>query len=165
VDTITPPKAEVPQVSNPESLKAEQDIADARLGATESDGTFTDLGHLVERHVGKTEQELIDRAKGVNPPKGGASSFTSLNSASHYTSQVLDARSADINSYLNSGETRTKEFDLDTGKITGQWVPNGGIKSQPVTGVRVVIKPNPNSPKGYDIVTGYPVDPSNFTNP
>ena len=130
-----------------------------------SNGSFADGGHLIDRHVGKSEQDLLDRANGMNAPRGGASSFSNLEAAENYTNQVIDARRADIDAYINSGTTRPMEFDFDAGQSTGRWVPNGGSHSQPVTGVRVVIKPNPNVPRGYDVITGYPVDPINFTNP
>ena len=44
----------------------------------------------------------------------------------------------------------------DTGQGTGRWVPNGGSQSQTVTGATVIIRPNVNVPRGYDVVTGYP---------
>jgi filamentous hemagglutinin len=125
------------------------------LSAHESAG-----GHLIDRHVGNTSQELIDRANGVGgqrAPSGGVSSYSSVADAERHTSQVISARQADIDAYLANPVNRTAAFDVDIGQTTGQWVPKGGTASQPVTASRVVITPDASMPTGYRIITGHPV--------
>jgi hypothetical protein len=136
-------------------LNAPNRVPGGGLSAHESAG-----GHLIDRHVGKTSQELIDRANGVGgqrAPSGGVSSYSSVADAERHTSQAISARQADIDAYLANPVNRTAAFDVDIGQTTGQWVPKGGTASQPVTASRVVITPDASMPTGYRIITGHPV--------
>lgn len=154
---------DAPDTTNPNRGGANSPDTDGEAGYSNdggfSDGSFAQGGHLISRHVGKTEQELIDRANGVGQraPAGGASSFSNLEAAEFYANQVISANQVDIDNYLASGSTVTRAFSIqDTGQSTGRWVPKGGNKSQAVTGVTIIIRPNPNVPRGYDVITGHP---------
>lgn len=124
-------------------------------------------GHLLEKHVSKSSEELIARANGQNgvrAPMGGASSYSSLGAAEFYTNEILMHKADEIEQYLLNPNAPTKAFDLEFNQGTGVWVPKNGTETQVVTAARVVIKPDASMPNGYRIVTGHPIPSSAIRN-
>ncbi|WP_370325451.1 RNase A-like domain-containing protein [Euzebya sp.] len=111
-------------------------------------------GHTIERHVGRTDQQLIDRANGPNAPTA-ASTFPDLDTANRAVGTVITENPDVVADILASGQRQAIEAHLPT--TTGRVVQRGSDVVEEVNGVRVVIQPDPSAPAGYTIITSYPV--------
>ncbi|HSF35941.1 MAG TPA: RNase A-like domain-containing protein [Nocardioides sp.] len=110
-------------------------------------------GHTLERHVGKTLDELRERLR-QRPQVPLASSFTDQRTAERLIASVLDRRAADIESWLRNPGGRLKLIeDLDEG--TGISVARDGTVRTP-TGIRVVLMPDSSTSAGWRILTAFP---------
>lgn len=118
-------------------------------------------GHLIDKHVGRTDAQLIARANGQNgqrAPLGGASSFSSSEAAQHFTSSTLKRNEAGIQQWLQSNPgNRPKAFQSTFDSATGRHVPNGGNASSNVNGAKIVLQRDASRSEGYRIITGHPV--------
>jgi RHS repeat-associated protein len=118
-------------------------------------------GHLIDRHVGRTEDQLIARANGQNgqrAPLGGASSFSSNEAAQHFTSSTLKRNQADIQQWMQSNPgNRPQAFQSTFDSATGRHVPNRGSASSNVNGAKIILQKDATRSEGYRIITGHPV--------
>ena len=108
-----------------------------------------DLGHTAGRHVGLSDQDLIDRNKVL------ASTFPDLATASSETARNLWVNQAKIDAYLHSDRTPPQSFfstlEAGTGRTyireTGQFVPSEIIQTVIAKGA---------SPGEWYILTSFP---------
>ena len=99
-------------------------------------------GHLIARHVGKTQTELLNRVSTGNVKT--ASSFTDRATAEAITSKAIDANQSKINNYLSGSQKGYLEinytkswfsgFGKNGGTIIGGGKPGfeGGTKIPPI---------------------------------
>ncbi|MCC5477117.1 RNase A-like domain-containing protein [Streptomyces barringtoniae] len=97
---------------------------------------WLDNGHTLDKHVGKTSEQLAQRLRDQsdpptndwphNKPKiGGASSFKDLASAQRFTQYNIDTHSTDIKKWLDgpppptNGEVKKFVGDGPNGEVTG----------------------------------------------
>lgn len=114
-------------------------------------------GHAIEKHVEKTEQELLDRYM-PEPKISASSSFYNEAVAEEAIAAALKAHDAEIAAWITSGyKGRPPAIKTTMPHPIGITVPNGASKSHPTCGVQVGIKPHPLSSLGYYIITGYPI--------
>uniref|UniRef100_A8GJ82 Filamentous haemagglutinin family outer membrane protein n=1 Tax=Serratia proteamaculans (strain 568) TaxID=399741 RepID=A8GJ82_SERP5 len=111
-------------------------------------------GHLIDRHVGKTEAELLNRVSTGNVKS--ASSFTDRATAEAVTSKAIDSNQAKINSYLSGSQKGYLEIDYQSNVPIGISVSRGSTNVSSVTNARIIIARDPSMPAGYKIITGYP---------
>lgn len=111
-------------------------------------------GHLIQRHVGQTDADLIARLN-AQPNITAASSFPNRATAENAVSSALDANSTRINDFL-SGSTNRLVLNHDTGSVVGSVVQRGSTTPVSSTSVRVVLQRDASMPTGYRIVTGFP---------
>ena len=111
-------------------------------------------GHLVDRHVGKTEAELFDRVSTGNTKT--ASTFTDRATAEAVTSKVIDSNHSKIQSYLSGSQKGYLELDYESSAAIGISVTRGATSAVPATNARIIIGRDPSMPDGYKIITGYP---------
>ena len=114
-------------------------------------------GHLIERHVGKTDEELLERLKN-NPKITGSSTFNDRMTAEKVATTVLnDQKNIDkIQKWLsdpNSRPTLPLRYKGD-GEIIGRSVSRNSEEVENVTNAKIVLKKDNN---GSFILTGYPV--------
>lgn len=114
-------------------------------------------GHTIERHVGKSEEWLINR---VNKDKiSAASSFESLPEAERVLSEVIALNQDKIDAWVNGqGGNRlvlTESFDSKTGIS----VARGDNSAEDVFSAKIVLERSDKLDTGYRIVTGYPSAP------
>ena len=118
-------------------------------------------GHLIDRHVNQTDNDLVARANGANgqrAPAGGASSYSSKQAAEHYTNQTITRNQADIDQWLKSDSgSKPKAFDSFFDQPTGRHVPKNSATASNVNGSRIVLQKDPSMPEGYRIITGHPI--------
>ena len=111
-------------------------------------------GHLLLKHVGQSEAQLVDRFA-VNPKISGSSSFYDRATAESAVSQVLSAKQSEISSWLSTSSNRL---------ILNQKLPNsvgisvlrGETSAVNASAARVMLVRDPLMPTGYKIFTGFP---------
>lgn len=109
-------------------------------------------GHLLAKHVGKTEQELIERFK-KDPRIKGSSSFFSQAHAEEAAAATVKANDAKITSWLATNEPEL----VITGTMNepvGLKVARGATSATRERSVKFVLRRDARSPLGYFIRTG-----------
>lgn len=114
-------------------------------------------GHLISRHVGKTEADLQARLA-ADPKISGASSFRTLDRAEEVVGEALGANQQKIADWL-AGNGNRLVVNHTTGSSTGISVARGAASAEDVNSVRLVLQRDPSISAGYRIVTGYPTAP------
>ncbi|MEE6133276.1 RNase A-like domain-containing protein [Priestia sp. GS2] len=114
-------------------------------------------GHLIERHVGKTDEELLESIKN-NPRINGSSTFTDRATAEKVASKVLNNSKniEKIQKWLSDSNSRPKlqlKYQGD-GEIIGKSVSRNSEVVENVTNAKIILK---KSNDGNFILTGYPV--------
>lgn len=112
-------------------------------------------GHLIERHIGKTDEELLQRLES-NSTITGASTFADRATAEKITNEVLSnpRNTEKINRWLNNPDSKpTLPLRYRGTDITGRHVPKGSEIISEVTNARIVLKKDRD---GSFIITGYP---------
>nr|WP_266019353.1 hemagglutinin repeat-containing protein [Brucella intermedia] len=112
-------------------------------------------GHLIARHVGKTDAELSARLAS-QPNISAASSFSDRASAEFATASAIDAHASEINAFL-SGTNNRLVINYDVGRLVGSVMNRGGNSSVPSSNIRIVLQKDPSMTIGYKILTGFPV--------
>jgi len=111
-------------------------------------------GHTIIHHVGKSDQELIDRAN--NDPKvSAASSFPNKQTAQKVVDSTIKSHQKNVDNFIQNarpGATKAFEYKGD-GTVIGKSVQKGSTTVAPVTNARVVLKKDVN---GGIVYTGYP---------
>ncbi|MGY0634639.1 RNase A-like domain-containing protein [Luteimonas sp. A478] len=114
-------------------------------------------GHLIDRHVGKSEQWLVDRVRNDNI--SAASSFRDLPEAEYFVAQTLGEHSGDIEAWLDGKGGNRLVVDARFDATTGISVARGQDHAEDVFSVRVVLERSDRLDIGYRIITGYPSAP------
>jgi hypothetical protein len=110
-------------------------------------------GHTIERHVGRSEQQLMDRLRD-HPNLHRSSAFDDEASAERLIARVLEQRSADINAWMTNPSNRLV-LNEDLGMRTGVTVSRDGSATTP-TAVRVVLIADARTTSGWRILTAFP---------
>lgn len=110
-------------------------------------------GHTLERHVGKTVEELLERLK-RQPSLDRASTFDDEATAERLIASVLERRATEVDAWIEE-PTRRLTLVEDFAETTGKTVRSDGSTIRP-TGVRVVLQQDPSAPQGWRILTAFP---------
>ena len=111
-------------------------------------------GHLIARHVGQSEAQLLSRLSS-NSRITGASSFTNRATAEYAVSAALDANQVAIRGFLSGGSNRLV-INHSLSSPVGISVSRGATSAAPASNVRVVLQRDASLSTGYRIVTGFP---------
>lgn len=114
-------------------------------------------GHLIERHVGKTDEELLQRLQNDSRITG-ASTFTDRATAEKVANATLSDPNNQriIRDWLNNPRSRsTIALDYYNNDIIGRGVRRGSTTAHDMKNAKIVLKKDGN---GNFILTGYPVD-------
>jgi hypothetical protein len=129
-------------------------------------------GHAKSKHVGKTDSELIDvlnadyqrRQSGnleITEFREAEGSFASLERANELVNRVLRLESDKVDN-VAEGKSRREKLEQKFDSVTGKeaFRPNGDSDPyiRDTYGVRVVIKRDGRSPRGYTVVTAFPAN-------
>jgi hypothetical protein len=113
-------------------------------------------GHVLEKHVGKAEPELLGRYKS-EPKITASSSFYNEATAEEAIAAALKEHDAEIRTWIASGyKGKRPEIDYNMNKSIGISIPKDTKVAQPAHNVHVEIRPDQHSPLGYYILTGFP---------
>jgi hypothetical protein len=134
------------------SKKVKTDYSVSPNGVTEPIG---DGQHILERHVGKRDDELWTRLKN-NATITGASTFTDDFSANYVVKQALqDSNNINkINKWLAKGANGNLPLQYKGNDIIGRGVSRNSTNVQYMTNAKIILKSNKKG--GYDILTAYP---------
>jgi len=128
---------------------AETTAARVNLEASEKLG-----GHLLAKHVGKTDAELMSRALTDPTTRGVASSFFDRASADAAVTHAIDANSSRISAWLADKSSRlTIETTMESAVGRVITSEGGAISSQ---SARIVLEKNSAAQSGYIVKTGFP---------
>lgn len=125
-------------------------------------------GHTIERHVGKSDRDLIDRSNGEGPyenqrrPNSGSSTYPDEASAERATAENIRENQGDIDEWLMDDSPDAKDtmsFHHRHDHTTGRHVPKNSDEVNEVNGSRVLLVKDPTAPKGYRIMTSHPQKP------
>ncbi|PEU03192.1 RNase A-like domain-containing protein [Bacillus cereus] len=114
-------------------------------------------GHLIERHVGKTDEELLQRLQNDSRITG-SSTFTDRATAEKVANATLSDPNNQriIRDWLNNPRSRsTIALDYYNNDIIGRGVRRGSTTAHDMKNAKIVLKKDGN---GNFILTGYPVD-------
>ncbi|MDR6999663.1 RNase A-like domain-containing protein [Neobacillus niacini] len=112
-------------------------------------------GHLIERHVGKTAEKLIQRMES-NPRISGSSTFIDRATAERVVSNVLNDTDNNkvIQSWLNNPQSgSTLVLTYQGNDVIGFGVKRDSPTIENMKNARIVLKKNG---EGNFILTGYP---------
>lgn len=111
-------------------------------------------GHTIDRHIGKTEQQLRQRLA-AEPQISAASSFYNQQQAERDIGEALAVNQGVIATWLKSPERRYT-FNYDTKHPVGITISRNRPQAITVSKLRVVLQRKSNFPPGYFILTAYP---------
>ena len=114
-------------------------------------------GHLIERHVGKSEQWLVDRVRNDNI--SAASSFRDLPEAEYFVSETIAGHQGAVDDWLDGKGGNRLVIDSSFYATTGISVARGESQAEDVFSVRLVLERSDRLDIGYRIITGYPSAP------
>jgi len=115
-------------------------------------------GHLIERHVGKSEQWLVDRVNRDNI--SAASSFIDLPEAERLVAETLMENQDRVDAWLDGAGGNRLVIDARFDSSTGISVVRGSDSAEDVFSVKLVLERSDRLEDiGFRIVTGYPTAP------
>ncbi|MCE7033523.1 hypothetical protein LY625_13020 [Lysobacter sp. GX 14042] len=115
-------------------------------------------GHLIDRHVGKSEQWLVDRVNRDNI--SAASSFIDLPEAERLVAETLMANQDGVDAWLDGAGGNRLVIDASFDSRTGISVERGDSQAGDVYSVKLVLERSDRIEDiGFRIVTGYPTAP------
>jgi len=139
-------------VRSPDGPDGAAEVPGGGLEAHEAVG-----GHLIERHVGKSEQWLLDRVSRENI--SAASSFRDLPQAEHFVSATIADHQDRVDAWVDGSGGNRLVIDTTFDASTGISVSRGDTAAVDVFSVRLVLERSNQLDTGYRIVTGYPNKP------
>ena len=109
--------------------------------------------HTLERHVGKSDAELLQRLRD-NPSLPGSSSFPDQRSAERAVDELLTRRADEIDAWQRTDDERLF-LEGSADRVVGRFAdPQGHL--QDVRSLRVFIVRDDSMSEGFRIVTAYP---------
>jgi hypothetical protein len=112
-------------------------------------------GHLLEKHVGQSYEDLASRLA-KEPKLNAASSFTDRAVAERSVKETIDANRTKIADWLASGSKKPLPISHTMSEPVGISVPRGVPIGVPASNVKVILIRDAAFPNGYAILTGYP---------
>ncbi|MHA7765872.1 T7SS effector LXG polymorphic toxin [Bacillus atrophaeus] len=109
-------------------------------------------GHLIDRHIGKTDEELLQRLQ-INKKIRASSSFTDRPTAERVANETLTKHKKEIEEWLNSDIDDPLPLPYRGTEVIGRGVRKGSNEVKDMTNARIVLKKNED---GSFILTGYP---------
>jgi filamentous hemagglutinin len=161
--------AQVIEVGGQKLLRWADGSVDNAIDAATGDASFSRIvrggglqahesagGHLLLKHVGQSEEALMKRLA-KEPNITGSSSFFDRAAAEWGVSGALDARQAEIQTWLASKKPDLKiEFSMP--KPVGITISRTLMQATETTRLRLILRRNSSAPEGYTILTGFPIN-------
>ncbi|WP_339075660.1 ribonuclease YeeF family protein [Bacillus velezensis] len=113
-------------------------------------------GHLIERHVGKSDQELMERlekSKMSNKKISGSSSFKDRATAEKVANITLSDNKDKIEKWLNNDVKKPLVLSYKGSEVLGRGITKGSAEISDLTNAKIILKKKND---GSFILTGYP---------
>jgi toxin YxiD len=111
-------------------------------------------GHILRKHVGRTDEQLLERLDHERNISG-ASTYTDRATAERAVGGAIAQSQDRIQRWLNrSGGHPNLVLDYDSDQSIGRTINRGESHSHPCSHALVVLKYDP--PSGYYVLTSYP---------
>jgi hypothetical protein len=111
-------------------------------------------GHILRKHVGRTDEELLQRLRRESNISG-ASTYTDRATAERVVGAAIAKSQDRIQRWLDrSGGHPNLVLDYDSDQPIGRTINRGDDHSRPCSHALIVLKYNP--PSGYYVLTSYP---------
>ncbi len=152
-----------------DAVESTQQALDAYLGPVDRPGGGSEVpgggleaheeagSHLIERHVGKSEQDLLDRLQRENI--SASSSFRDLPSAEHFVAETIFEHQDKVDAWRDGKGGNRLVLDAHFDASTGISIRRGETQAEDVYSVKLVLERSSALDIGYRIVTGYPTTP------
>jgi hypothetical protein len=112
-------------------------------------------GHTLERHVGKSDAELIARLR-AEPDISAASTYPDRATAERIVGRVLERNADRIRSWVSQGERRQNlVLEITTTEVVGRTVRQGGTTVREARSAVVVLAADG---RDWFVLTSYPDD-------
>ena len=151
-DTLAALDAHLGEVDQPPAPEDPSEVPGGGLEAHEDVG-----GHLIERHVGKSEEWLVDRVQRDNI--SAASSFRDLGEAEHFVAATIAEHQGRVDAWVDGQGGNRLVIEASFDASTGISVSRGDTSAEDVFSVKLVLERSNQLDIGYRIVTGYPSAP------
>jgi hypothetical protein len=112
-------------------------------------------GHLIARHIAKSEQSLFARLA-AEPHISGSSSFYNRATAEEAVSRALTAKQTEINAFLASPKTKTA-IEYQASYNVGISVTRGATNAIDTSSLRLILVRDASQQNGFKILTGFPI--------
>jgi hypothetical protein len=110
-------------------------------------------GHLIERHVGKSDKYLIERA--VNEDIGSATRWKSIRIAQRVVREVVGRNVTRINNWLDTGAAGNLVLEYQSsGEMIGEGYRRMSATLEETSSARIILAAG--GPNEWYIITGYP---------
>src|SRR3546814_53303 len=113
--------------------------------------------HLLERHVGRTDQPLLDRLHRAN--SRASATFRDLPPAAPFLSGTISENQDRVDAWLDGKGGNRLVLDAHFDASTGISIQRGETQAEDVFSVKLVLQRSDALGIGYRIVTGYPTTP------
>jgi hypothetical protein len=134
--------------------RAEQQQSSALGASRDLDQDEAAGGHILRKHVGRTDDQLLERL-GHERNISGASTYTDRATAERAVGTAIAQSQDRIQRWLNrSGGHPNLVLDYDSDQPIGRTINRGESQSRPCSHALVVLKYEP--PSGYYVLTSYP---------
>jgi len=152
-----------------DAVESTQQALDAYLGPVDDTGGGSEVpgggleahedagAHLIDRHVGKTAEQLLDRLQKENI--SASSSFRDLPSAEHFIAETIFENQDRIDAWVDGKGGNRLVLDASFDASTGISIKRGETQAEDVYSVKLVLERSSALGIGYRIVTGYPTTP------
>lgn len=112
-------------------------------------------GHTLERHVGRTDQQLLQRLRD-EPDISAASTYPDRDTAERVVGAALQRHQSRIADWVRQGANRSNlALDFDAGEVIGRSIARGRTTAREVTSATIVLRA---SGQGWYVLTSYPDD-------
>ncbi len=138
------------------SVPAAQSSYSGHSGAARRDLSRDEAsgGHILRKHVGQTDEELLDRLR-REANISGASTYTDRATAERTVGAAIEESQDRIRRWLDrSGGHPNLVLDYDSDQPIGRTINRGETHSRPCSHALIVLKYR--SPSGYYVLTSYP---------
>lgn len=112
-------------------------------------------GHTLARHVGRTDQQLLQRLRD-EPDISAASTYTDRETAERTVAAALQRNESKVADWKKQGANRSNlALDFEAGAVIGRSIPRGKTVAHEVTSATIVLRANGQN---WYVLTSYPDD-------
>ncbi|QKJ87502.1 hypothetical protein PMPD1_2560 [Paramixta manurensis] len=111
-------------------------------------------GHTIEKHIGKSRDELLQRLE-LRPDLSGSSTFTNIDTAERAITNAIRANTSQIKMWGHYPQ-RPLAFDHHASSPIGSYIKKGSTEMVSTSKFRVVLEYKAYNGQPYYILTAYP---------